>query len=352
MRYQNVRIDSFAYNLPDEIVSSEEIERRLAPLYGRLGLREGRLELMSGIKERRFFPAGTLPGPTSCETARQALEASSISAEQVGCLIHASVCRDYMEPATACRVHHELGLPEDATLFDLSNACLGFMNAMTQIANMIELGQIEAGLVVSTESSRDLVEATIDLLNRDESLKRNDIKDAFASLTIGSASVAAVLTHQRLSPTGPRLLGGAYRSATAHHALCRGGPDASLGESRPLMKTDSETMLVAGCDLARETWEKFRREMHWADDVPERFFAHQVGSAHRRRLCELLKLDPDKDLTTLEWLGNTGSAALPTTTALAIEQGFLRPGDRFAMLGIGSGLTCMMLAGEMSPSHA
>ena len=61
MRYENVCVEAFGYTLPPEAVSSAEIETRLQPVYDRLGLPEGRLELMTGIQERRFFPAGTKP---------------------------------------------------------------------------------------------------------------------------------------------------------------------------------------------------------------------------------------------------------------------------------------------------
>ena len=58
MRFQHVRIAAVAHALPDERVTSEALEHRLLPLYERLNLRVGRLELMSGIKERRFWPEG------------------------------------------------------------------------------------------------------------------------------------------------------------------------------------------------------------------------------------------------------------------------------------------------------
>ncbi len=51
MKFQRVRLASIGVALPEEIVSSSEIEQRLAPLYDRLKLPEGRLELMSGIVE-------------------------------------------------------------------------------------------------------------------------------------------------------------------------------------------------------------------------------------------------------------------------------------------------------------
>ena len=47
---------------------------------------------------------------------------------------------------------------------------------------------------------------------------------------------------------------------------------------------------------------------------------------------------------TLEWLGNTGSVALPITMAVGIERGFVTQGDNIGMLGIGSGINSVMLA--------
>src|ERR1043165_9929054 len=76
MHFRRVYLESFGYTLPDEIVTTAELERRLAPLYERLRLPEGRLELMTGIRERRFFPAGTRPSSISIESARRGIEAS------------------------------------------------------------------------------------------------------------------------------------------------------------------------------------------------------------------------------------------------------------------------------------
>src|SRR5207248_5302045 len=206
MRYNHVCIESLAYTLHDEIVSSDEIEARLAPLYRRLKLPEGRLELMSGIRERRLWPRGTRPSEKSIDSGRKAIEAAGIDPGEIGCLIHGSVCRDQLEPATACRVHDVLDLPENCLVYDVSNACLGLLNGILQVASLIELGQIRAGLVVGTEDSRTLLESTIDALNRDETLTRETVKPAFASLTIGSAGAAVLLVHEELSRTGNHLV--------------------------------------------------------------------------------------------------------------------------------------------------
>ncbi|HEX3598517.1 MAG TPA: 3-oxoacyl-[acyl-carrier-protein] synthase III C-terminal domain-containing protein, partial [Lacipirellulaceae bacterium] len=88
----------------------------------------------------------------------------------------------------------------------------------------------------------------------------------------------------------------------------------------------------------------------WEPDDIDRTFCHQVGVAHRKLMFDSLGLNPTIDFATLEALGNTGSAALPITMAIGAEQGRLRKGDRVAMLGIGSGINCLMLAAEWQTS--
>lgn len=333
------------YCLPPERLSSAALEQRLAPLYSRLRLPEGRLELISGIAERRLWRPGTLPSDKSIVSGRFALEAAGLPLDRVGAMIHASVCRDHLEPATACKVHHYLGLPESCLVYDVSNACLGLLNGVLQVANMIELGQIDAGLVLGSEGSRQLVEATVDALNRDQNLTRAQLKPALASLTIGSASVAMLLTHSRISRSGTRLVAAAGRANTRHHTLCQSGQDEAAADGmRPLMETDSEKLLEEGIATGQATFAAFQRTTGWSPVDIDKTVCHQVGHAHRRRMLDAFQLDAARDFATFDWLGNTGAAALPVSLALAAERNWLQAGDRVGLLGIGSGINCLMLA--------
>jgi acyl-CoA:acyl-CoA alkyltransferase len=340
MKFEHVCIESLAVALPDEIWTSAQIEERLAPLYERLNLPAGRLELMTGIRERRMWPAGTRASDASAAAGRAVLAQSSLRAEQVELFIHAAVSRDMLEPATAAFAHRKIGLPGTAQIFDVSNACLGFLNALTIAGAMIESGQIECAMVVAGENGRPLVEQTLRTL-LDQPLTRNAIKPYFANLTIGSGAVGAIVCHRSLVRGGAhRLLGGVARAATQHSELCQGD---THGTEALAMQTDSEQLLVAGVTLARETWTDFIAGQGAAFD---RFVCHQVGSVHRRKLYETLGLDLARDFSTFETLGNTGSVALPATLAAAVQAGAVREGDRVGLLGIGSGLNCLMLALE------
>ncbi len=343
-RYKHVCLESLGYVLPETAVSSIELERELAPVYERFGLHEGRLELMTGIRERRFWDEGTVPSDAAAEAGRRALARSGIRPEDVECLIHGAVSRDYLEPATASVVHHHLKISPQSIFFDISNACLGFLNGMTSLANMIELGQVKRGLTVAAESSRQLVRSTIDWLLKRPQLTRRELKAAFASLTIGSGAVAAVLAHESVSNTDHHLLGGTARTATEDHQLCRGSKDTGFdADASMLMNTEAETLLANGCALAAQTWTGFQRSLGWGSGDIDRVFTHQVGQAHRDTLYRTLGLEPRKDFSTFEFLGNVGSVSLPLTMAMGMEHKPPKPGERIALLGIGSGLSCVML---------
>jgi 3-oxoacyl-[acyl-carrier-protein] synthase-3 len=347
MIFKNVRLESIGYALPDEVWSSASIEQKLAGLYERLRLPLGRLELMTGIRERRFWSRPVTPSEASAMAGENVLRKTRFARKDLDLLIHTSVCRDRLEPATASYVHRRLELTGRTQIFDISNACLGVLTGMTMAANMIELGQIGAALVVSGENSRPLMENTVAHLLADTTMTQQQFKDAFASLTIGSAAAAVVLTRDSLSREKHRFLGGASIANTAFSHLCQGNSDAGMGDgSRPLMSTDSEELLVRGVETAQAAWAEFKRELGWTEATPDLVCTHQVGRVHRDRLYVGLGLDTTKDFPTVEFMGNCGSASLPATAALAIQAGHLRPGQRLAMLGIGSGINCTMLGVE------
>lgn len=343
MRFTQTVIDSIQYVAPPTVWSSALIEEKLAPLYQRLGLPEGRLELMTGIRERRFWDHDIRPSEAAAEAGRKAIAASGLEAKDMQVCIHSSVCRDMLEPATASFVHRLMGLSPKAQVFDVSNACLGFLNALTLLASMIESGQIRAGVVVSGENGRPLVERTIKTLLEGD-FSRKGIKPYFANLTIGAGAVAAVVCHESLSPHGHRIVGGSVMADTTSNELCQGG--SATGGDGLEMQTDSEQMLHAGVSLAKRTWSAFKAELGWNEGTADRVITHQVGAAHQRLLFESLGLDAGKDYSSFQTFGNTGSAALPITLAKAAEDGAVKKGDKVALLGIGSGLNCLMLGAE------
>jgi 3-oxoacyl-[acyl-carrier-protein] synthase-3 len=391
MNYSRVYLEAIGYELAPVVVSTAEIEARLAPAHAALGISPGQLELLTGISERRWWEPGYPLSAGASAAANKALAAAEMTAADVDVLIYAGVCRENYEPATACAVAHNLKLNPDASVFDLSNACLGVLNGVVEVANKIELGQARAGLVVSAESAREINENVIERLVRTRS--KDLFRESVATLTGGSGAVAVLVVGEEFSRAGRRkLVGGVTKNAPQYHALCRWGlqslRDTAVGTAAkvlgtgagalvgkgidkgldiganaaalaqkgfdlgmrhvmiPFMETHAGEVLKYGVELGHRTWHAFLHKFGWAADYLDKVICHQVGAGHRDAVLKALGIGQHKDFNTFEYLGNIGTVSLPITAAIAEEREFLRPGDRVGWLGIGSGLNCLMLGLE------
>jgi 3-oxoacyl-[acyl-carrier-protein] synthase-3 len=326
----------------DEHYSSDFIENRLQPTYERLKLPAGRLELMTGINERRLWPVGTRSSDLSTMAAKKLLETSTINSQDIDLLIHSSVCRDFLEPATSSVIHSNLKLNDNAMIFDLSNACLGMINSIVVAGNMIESGQIKTALIVSGENASPLLEETIRFLNNgslDGSINRKNIKKYIANLTIGSAATAILLAHKDDFPDAPKIVGGSVLTDSSANELCQGdGNGHSL-----MMETDSEALMHKGVNLAIKNWKKAKETLSWENSDLDWVLTHQVGIAHEKMTLESLGVQEVPTFKTFPYLGNTGSSALPITLSHLKDKNLIKKNDKLALMGIGSGLTSIIL---------
>lgn len=315
------------------IISSEEIEDKLAPTMERLGIRKGLLQSLSGIRARRFWEGETQPSEVATQAAQAALDKANVAPEQIGALINTSVCRDYIEPSTACLVHGNLNLPEDCLNYDLGNACLGFMNGMDAAAQMIENGAIDHALIVDGESSRFPIAQTIERLSDNECTEM-DFRSQFATLTLGSGAAAMVLSRRQEGDGLPQYKGGVSCAATEYNRICLGQPDKMI--------TNTKELLIRGLELAAKTYAKAQEVLQWSSKALDVLVLHQVSKVHTEQLAALLGLDLDKVLRIYPEFGNIGPAAVPIVLSKAIEEGRVKPGSCVALMGIGSGLNCSM----------
>ena len=332
----NVAIEAVAYELAPEVITSAAIEAQLERTMERLGIRQGLLEELTGIRERRFWEPGVMPSDVATRAALKVIEQAGIDKAAIGCLMNTSVCKDYIEPSVASMVHGNLQLAPECINYDIGNACLGFMNAMVTQTLMIEAGLIRYGLIVDGEGSRQAVEATIKRLQAQD-VSAETFRDNFATLTLGSGAVAMLLCHKSDSKSGHLINGAVTRAATEHSRLCLG--------QRTEMVADAHGVLVHGVELALATWQLATASLeNWSDATIDLYIPHQVSARNMEALNATLGLTPQKHHLNFDTQGNIGPAALPITLAMAQEAGRTLPDGHVALMGIGSGLNCMMMS--------
>jgi len=334
MRFENVSILSVEHVDAPHRVTSAEIEERIAPTMKRLRLPPDLLRELSGIKARRWWDEGVEPSDGAAMAGEKAIEASGIDPSRIGVLVNTSVCRDYVEPSTACIAHHKLNLPATCINFDITNACLGFINGMDMVGNMIERGQVEYGILVDAESSRFTVESTIERL-QDPEIDHRTFRANFATLTLGSGAVAMVLGRSDSVENAHDYLGGVTLAATEHNQLCTGFMHEML--------TDTKALTEAGLNLAIKTWEKAAAELGWTRDTHQYYAQHQTTKGHADKFASVIGLDLDKVYRLYPEYGNIGPAGVAVVLSKLEKEQLVKKGERVALMGIGSGINCSMV---------
>jgi 3-oxoacyl-[acyl-carrier-protein] synthase III len=326
-RHQNSALLAVKARLAPLVVTSEEIDVRLADALTRLRLPTGLLQRVAGVISRRNWDDTTTFDEAAAGAASEALKEANVDPQDVGLLINTSVTRKHLEPSVAVGIHHALGLPSSAMNFDITNACLGFVNGMTLASQMIDSGQIKYAVIVDGEDSNEIQANTIARLSQ-PGISRKDFVNEFASLTLGSGAAAAVGGPAAPHPQG--IMGGISRAGTEHHLLCVGDKDG--------MFTHTKELLAGGMALVVEAWKEAKGSWDW--QKMDRYILHQVSDVHTDSIVKAAKLDRKRIPLTYPSLGNVGPASLPMT--LALEASKLVKGNRVLCMGVGSGINTAM----------
>lgn len=108
------------------------------------------------------------------------------------------------------------------------------------------------------------------------------------------------------------------------------------------MITDTKNLFHHGLELGLKTWDVARRVLGWTIQDLDHFVIHQVGKAHTEKFARTLGIDLAKVFKLYPDHGNIGPAGVPIALSKLVEAGRLSPGDRVALMGIGSGINCTM----------
>lgn len=114
----------------------------------------------TGIEERRILRGeGKATSDMVVPAVEEILKKRGISAEEIDCLIVATVTPDMVFPATANIASDKLGA-KNAFGFDISAACSGFLYALTMGASLIESGRYKKVVVAGADKMSAIIDYT------------------------------------------------------------------------------------------------------------------------------------------------------------------------------------------------
>ena len=136
----NVRITGTGSALPGKILTNAELEKLV-------DTSDEWITTRTGIKERRIAAEGEYTSTFAAEAGRRALAMAGVQPDEIDLIILSTVTPDFPFPSTACIVQDLLGAT-NATAFDLSAACSGFILVYQSPKNIFDLVLRERSLLL------------------------------------------------------------------------------------------------------------------------------------------------------------------------------------------------------------
>jgi 3-oxoacyl-[acyl-carrier-protein] synthase-3 len=322
--------------LPDQVITSEDIERRVANSSTDFTLPAGLIRLISGVEERRYATTTTTSSDLAAAAGLNALCHAGIPPDHIDTLIFASASHDIAEPATANIVQTKTGC-HNASVFDLKNACNSFINALDVAVALIETNRSTTTLITSGEKLSPTVDWRVET--------NDDVARKLAAFTLGDGGGAGVVQARGRDDVGC-VHPGRFLSNGEHWELSTvlaGGTLYPGDTSRRFFECDSAGLHDVTAHLLPDLILETIDRVGWSADDIDLIVPHQVSRSMVNHLTTEMGFTVDRCQVTLDRYGNTAAASIPIALATAEAQGRLRPGDHVLLVGGAAGFSAAVI---------
>lgn len=281
----------------------------------------------TGIQARRLADPDTSLCTLATSAAQQALIMAEVNASEIDLIILATSTADDLF-GSASLIQAKLGATQ-ATAFDMTAACSGFVFALVTASQFIRTGVYKTVLVIGA-----------DILSR-----WVDWSDRRTCILFGDGAGAVVLQ----AAERDRLFGFELRSdGTQNNCLNLSyqpepqelveGLSISQGTYQPITMNGQEVYRFA----VRKVPEVIEKALFRANLTVENIdwlILHQANQRILDAVANRLNIPPEKVISNLAKYGNTSAASIPLALDEAVRDGKIKPGDIIATSGFGAGLT-------------
>ncbi len=291
--------------VPEKIVTNFDLEKIL-------DTNDEWIRTRTGIQERRIAREDEDSSDMAFEAAKEALENSGISPEQIGLILVATVTPDRAFPSVACQLQERLGA-SNAAAMDISAACSGFIYALATAKLYVESNSYDYVLVVGAEKLSKIT----DWKDRNTAVL---FGDGASAAVVGKVSEGRGILAFELGADGT---GGKYLKMNDEDFIYMNGREVFKFAVRQMGATALSVIEKAG--LSKE-------------DV-DFLVPHQANIRIMEAARERLELDEDKLSKRIHKYGNTSSSSIGLALKDELDEGKIKDDDIVVLVGFGGGLT-------------
>ena len=306
--------------VPEKVLTNQDLEKMV-------DTNDDWIVSRTGIKERRVSDDGISSGDLGTAAARMALENAEMTAEELDLIMVATASGDHLFPSTACIIQEKLGAKQ-ATAFDISAACSGFLYCLTVAYSLLNTDTFRNALIIGAETLS----------------KITDYKDRSTCVLFGDGAGAMLVT-----------LGKDKKGIFASHLGSDGSFSSLLnlpaGGSRiPASKETIEHDLhyikmngnglfkVAVRSMEEAAFHTLKKANLTSKDV-DLLIPHQANIRIINSLRKRLGIKEERVYVNIERYGNTSAASIPIAYHEARSEGVIDENSLILMVAFGGGIT-------------
>lgn len=273
----------------------------------------------TGIRQRYVIVEGESTSTLATKAAKEALSYAKVSPNDVDLIIVGTTTGDYTFPATACVVQKNLGITNGCPAFDMSAACSGFVYSLDVADSFIKAGRAKYALVIGADCFSKIL----------------DWNDRSSCVLFGDGAGAVVIKAEENTDKGIQYCK-IYADGNYTDYLVTSGGVSTTQNAGVVMMKGREVFKFAVekfCDSFYELLEKNNLKIEDIDLI----VPHQANIRIINKLIDVLKIDPQKVVVTIDKHSNTSAATIPL--ALNEMKREIGSNKNIVLLSMGAGFT-------------
>lgn len=310
------RICGIGSYLPERILTNAELEKMV-------DTSDEWISMRTGVRKRHIAAEDETTCDLAEHAARRAIEAASITANDVDLIVVGTTTPDMVFPSTACLLQQRLNI-HGCAAFDIQAVCTGFIYALDIADKFIKTGAAKRALVVGAET----LSRIIDWTDRSTCVLFGD--GAGAVVLEASDEPGIISSHLHAD--------GKYQELLIVPSGISKGYDRVQNGTAYIKMQGNEVFKVAVNTLGRIVDETLTANDMKKEDL-DWLVPHQANIRIISATAKKLDIPMDRVVVTVDQHANTSAASVPLALDTAVQDGRIKRGEILLLEAFGGGFT-------------
>jgi len=321
------RIGGTGMYVPDRVVTNDD-------LAARMDTTDEWIQQRTGIQERRWIEPGQTPADLALAAAEAALKDADLDANDLDCILLATLSPEHHFPGTAFFLQERLGCKETPCI-DLHAQCTGFLYSLSFAESLVSSGKYERVLVVGCE---------VHSSGLDISTEGRDVSVIFGD------GAGAVIVEANRDQDDPGEILAVRLGAEGEHAmrLCVDAPasgvtpridEQMIADKRHFPHMEGRFVFKHAVRRMPEVLQQTLSEAGIKLDEVDLFLFHQANLRINEFVANALEIPEERTFNNIMRYGNCSAGSIPMLLAESSRQGKLERGQLVSLTGFGSGFS-------------